>query len=76
MFKTSQQLEVLGKLNVPPHSVYSAAMAAMAKGKMDSVPLYHSDVYYVRVALEKHTGFVIPLPLVERAMKAEGWRKK
>lgn len=76
MLKTRQQLEEEGLLNIPPFSVYSAAMTAIAKDKMDSVPLYHSDVYYVRAALEKNTGFVIPLPQVEKAMKAEGWSKK
>ena len=76
MFKTRRQLEVEGKLNIPPHSVYSTAMTAIAKDKIDSVSLYHSDVYYVRAALEKHTGFVIPLPRVEKAMKAEGWTKR
>jgi len=76
MFKTRRQLEVEGKLNIPPHSVYSTAMTAIAKDKIDSVSLYHSDVYYVRAALEKHTGFVIPLPRVEKAMKAEGWNKR
>lgn len=76
MFKNRQQLTKEGKLNIPPHSYYSAAMTAIAKDKMDSVPIFHSDVYYVRAALEKHTGFVIPLPRVEKAMKAQGWRKK
>jgi hypothetical protein len=36
---------------------------------------FHSDVYFVRSALEKHTGFVIPLPAVEKAMRAEGWNE-
>ena len=76
MFKTRQQLTEEGLLNIPPHSVYSEAMIAIAKDKMDSVSLFHSDVYYVRAALEKHTGFVIPLPKVEKAMRAEGWNKK
>lgn len=76
MFKTREQLAKEGLLNIPPHSVYSTAMTAIAKDKIDSVSLYHSDVYYVRAALEKHTGFVIPLPKVEKAMKAEGWNKK
>jgi hypothetical protein len=59
MFKTRQQLEKEGLLNVPPFSVFSTAMTAIAKDKMDSVPLYHSDVYYVRAALEKHTRVCI-----------------
>jgi hypothetical protein len=76
MFKTRQQLEKEGLLNVPPFSVFSTAMTAIAKDKMDSVSLYHSDVYYVRAALEKHLGFVFALQQVEKAMRAEGWSKK
>ena len=37
--------------------------------------LFHSDVYYVRAALEKKTGFVFPLDRVEDAMRAEGWKE-
>jgi len=76
MFKTREQLAKEGKLNIPPYSVYSAAMTAIAKDKIDSVSLFHSDVYYTRAALEKHTGYLFSLPQVEKAMKAEGWSKK
>ena len=37
--------------------------------------LFHSDVYYVRAALEKNTGYVFPLDRVEEAMRAEGWKE-
>ena len=37
--------------------------------------LFHSDVYYVRAAMEKHTGYVFPLDRVEDAMRAEGWKE-
>ena len=37
--------------------------------------LFHSDVYYVRAAMEKHTGYVFPLDKVEEAMRAEGWKE-
>ena len=37
--------------------------------------LFHSDVYYVRASLEKHTGYVFPLDRVEDAMRAEGWKE-
>lgn len=38
--------------------------------------MFHSDVYYVRAALEKHTGYVFSLLSVEEAMKAEGWKEQ
>jgi hypothetical protein len=31
--------------------------------------LFHSDVYYVRAAMEKYTGYVFPLDTVEDAMR-------
>jgi hypothetical protein len=37
------------------------------------VHIPHSDVFYVRAALEKRTGIRFPLQQVETAMKAEGW---
>jgi len=43
---------------------------------LDSVHIPHSDVYYVRAALEKHSNIVFPLNEVENAMKAEGWRDR
>ena len=73
--KTREQLTKEGKINSPPYSYYKAVMDGIAKDK-DSVKMFHSDVYYVRAALESRTGYVFPLPAVERAMKAEGWSKK
>lgn len=71
-FQTREQLK--NKINKPPHSYYSLAMKEVFKQREEvKTVAYHSDVYYVRAALEKHTGFVIPLPVVDRAMRAEGW---
>ena len=36
---------------------------------------FHSDVYYVRAAMEKKSGLLFPLSLVEKAMKQEGWKE-
>ena len=75
MYKTRQQLATEGKLNIPPHSYFDTCMNAIAKDKADSMLLFHSDVYYVRAAIEKHTGYMVPLMDVEKAMRAEGWKK-
>jgi hypothetical protein len=75
-FKTRQQLIDNGQLNAKPYSVISEAYIALHNEQLDSVHIPHSDVYYVRAALEKHSGFVFPLNLVEKAMKAEGWRDR
>jgi hypothetical protein len=71
---TRKQLKDKGLLDAVPYSVLSAAFSAMSSGRTDKISLYHSDVYYVRAAMEKRCGFLFPLPDVERAMKAEGWR--
>lgn len=73
MFQTRQQLG--NKIYQSPHSAYAEAMKEvfLKEEKCSSVG-FHSDVYYVRSALEKKTGFVIPLPLIEAAMQKEGWK--
>ena len=73
LLSTRKQLESKGLLNTKPYSVVSEVYTAMYKGVLDGVHIPHSDVYYVRVALEKRTGFYFPLDKVEAAMKAEGW---
>jgi len=71
-FKTREQLSA--RVNDPPHSYYSIAMKEIFKHREEVKTVgFHSDVYYVRAALEKHTGFLIPLPLVDKAMRDEGW---
>lgn len=72
MFQTREQLQ--HKLHKWPHSVYADAMKEVfQKEERCSSVGFHSDVFYVRAALEKHTGYLFPLFLVERAMKKEGW---
>jgi hypothetical protein len=69
---TREQLTKAGKMSSPPHSYYAHIMQSFAKGR-ESVKVFHSDVYYVRAALEARTGLLMPLPQIEKAMKAEGW---
>lgn len=74
---TREQLKEQGKLDAFPYSVLSAAFSAMSSGRTDRIKnLYHSDVYYVRAAIEKRSGFLFSLPEVEDAMKLEGWRDR
>ena len=75
-FKTRQQLIDNGQLNAKPYSVISEAYIALHNEQLDSVHIPHSDVYFVRTALEKHTGYWFPLDAVEKAMVAEGWRDR
>jgi hypothetical protein len=73
---TREQLVAEGKINVPPYSVASEVMKAVHRGNLENTHIPHSDVYFVRAALEKHTGYLFPLDAVEAAMKAEGWRDR
>ena len=72
---TRQQLEDAGLSNNYPYSMFNQASLALHRGYVDKLHLFHSDVYYVRAALEKNTGYVFPLDSVEDAMRAEGWKE-
>jgi len=73
---TKEQVNALGLLDVLPYSAAAYVYKAIYKDKAETVHIPHSDVYFVRAALEKHTGFYFPLDRVEEAMKAEGWRDR
>jgi|TARA_R100000479_G_scaffold153719_1_gene89679 hypothetical protein len=49
--------------------------AAIVQDRLDTVHIPHSDVFYVRKAIEHRTGILYSLEQIEAAMKAEGWRK-
>lgn len=73
---TRKELEASGLLSVAPYSVVADVYIAMHNEALDNIHIPHSDVYFVRAALEKHTGFLFPLDRVEEAMKAEGWKDR
>ena len=43
-------------------------------GNLEDLHIPHSDVFYVREAVQAHYGRSFTLEEVERAMKLEGWR--
>lgn len=73
--RTREELIRENRLHSSPYSYYDKVMSAIFKDK-DIPKLFHSDVYYVRAALEKRTGLVFSLPMVEKVMREEGWSKK
>lgn len=73
---TKQQVEDKGLFNSTPYSMAEKVYIGLFKGNIDNVHVPHSDVYYVRASVEKHTGFYFPLNAVEDAMKANGWRDR
>ena len=73
---TRQEIEDKGLSNTYPYSMFNQASLALHRGYVDKLHLFHSDVYYVRAAMEKNTGYVFPLDKVEEAMREEGWREQ
>ena len=53
--------------------VFNDFINAVYRDKLDQLHIPHSDVFFVRAALEKRTGIRFQLHEVEAAMKAEGW---
>ena len=47
---------------------------ALVNNTLDKLHIPHSDVFYVRTAVEAHYGRSFTLKEVEAAMKAEGWK--
>ena len=47
--------------------------AAVQKNRLDRVHIPHSDVFYVREAVQAHYGKPFTLEHVEWAMRMEGW---
>ena len=48
---------------------------AVLEEKQDLVYLYHSDVFFVRAALEQKLGVKPTLVDTEKAMKLMGWKE-
>jgi|TARA_R100000664_G_C2752848_1_gene140142 hypothetical protein len=57
-------------------NVIEAFYDGLAKGNLDKLHIPHSDVFYVRAAVEARYGRKFSLLEVENAMKAEGWSEK
>ena len=57
-------------------NVLEAFYAAIRNNTLDRLHIPHSDVFYVRNAVEAHYGRKFTLKEVEDAMIAEGWKEK
>jgi len=55
-------------------NVLTAFYDAIKNNTLDKLHIPHSDVFYVRQAVEAHYGRKFTLKEVEDAMKAEGWK--
>jgi len=54
-------------------NVIEAFYDAVLNNRLDKLHIPHSDVFYVRAAVEAHYGKPFTLKHVEEAMRAEGW---
>ena len=59
-----------------PDNVLEAFYDAIRNNSLDRLHIPHSDVFYVRSAVEAHYGRSFTLKHVEDAMRAEGWTEK
>tara|TARA_R100001163_G_C5062520_1_gene199601 strand:+ start:2259 stop:2465 length:207 start_codon:yes stop_codon:yes gene_type:complete len=55
-------------------NVLEAFYHAIRTNSLDKLHIPHSDVFYVRTAVEAFYGRKFSLKQVEDAMKAEGWK--
>lgn len=49
--------------------------AAVRNNRLDSIHVPHSDVFFVKAAMEHHLGMKFKLKDIEAAMRAEGWNE-
>jgi len=66
----------VGKKSVKLYTdnVLDAFYDAIKNNTLHNLHIPHSDVFYVRQAVEAHYGRSFTLKHVEAAMKAEGWK--
>tara|TARA_R100001594_G_scaffold150435_2_gene211599 strand:+ start:1949 stop:2152 length:204 start_codon:yes stop_codon:yes gene_type:complete len=63
------------KIYLNTNSVLENFYNAVKENRLGSLHIPHSDVFYVRRALQNRTGISFSLKQIETAMKAEGWNK-
>ena len=57
-------------------NVLEAFYEGIRTNTLHKLHIPHSDVFYVRAAVEAHYGRKFTLKHVEQAMRAEGWTEK
>jgi len=56
-------------------NILDAFYQAIRTNSLDRLHIPHSDVFYVKQAVEAHYGRSFTLKHVEDAMRAEGWKE-
>ena len=75
-YLTTKEVTEKGYRDSYPFSVSSYSLIKMKDENTSNLRLFHSDVYFVRAAIEKNTGYLLPLPHVQALMREMGWRKR
>ena len=66
----------MSKKNVQLYAGYTLEKfyRAVRNNRLHKIHIPHSDVYYVKAAVDAHYNKSFSLKHVENAMKAEGWK--
>lgn len=64
------------KIYLDDNCILQGFYQAIREDRLESIHIPHSDVFYVRSAIEGRTGKRYTLKLIETAMKQKGWKKK
>ena len=59
-----------------PENILDSFYDAIRTNSLDRLHIPHSDVFYVRAAVEARYGRKFTLKHVEDSMRAEGWTEK
>jgi hypothetical protein len=63
------------KIHLRDDYVLEDFYTAVRNNRLDSIHVPHSDVFFVKAAMEHHLGMKFKLKDVEAAMRAEGWNE-
>ena len=61
------------KVHLRDNFVLEDFYVAVRNNRLDSIHVPHSDVFFVKIAMENRLGMKFTLKDVEAAMRAEGW---
>ena len=73
--KLSVPKKVRKKVQLRDRFVLEDFYTAVRNNRLDSIHVPHSDVFFVKAAMENRLGMEFKLVDVEAAMRAEGWNE-
>ena len=73
--KLSVPKRIRKKVQLRDKFVLEDFYTAVRNNRLDSIHVPHSDVFFVKAAMENRLGMEFKLVDVEAAMRAEGWNE-